>query len=91
MENLNDDEINDFLRNFEAQIGDCKLDIKEVKHYMKLIELPFECQIVEDNKEETFNNLYCWYRNRDDDDLVKRIPDPYFSIYVQGIVDEYCK
>ena len=61
MDNLNDDEINEFLSKFEAQIGDAKLDINEVKHYMKLVDLPFECQINKDDKVETFNNLYCWY------------------------------
>tara|TARA_Y100001963_G_scaffold133437_2_gene193077 strand:- start:3941 stop:4207 length:267 start_codon:yes stop_codon:yes gene_type:complete len=88
---MNENEINDFINHFEGFMKEGKLDIKEVKNYMKLVELPFEFQIVKDNKEETFNNLYCWYKCRDDDDMIKRIPDPYFSIYVQGIVDEYCK
>ncbi len=88
---MNDNEVNDFINNFEGFIKDGNISIKDMVKYMELVELPFECQIVEDNKEETFNNLYCWYKCKDDNDIIKRIPDPYFSIYVQGIVDEYCK
>tara|TARA_B100001094_G_scaffold296085_1_gene318011 strand:+ start:30 stop:305 length:276 start_codon:yes stop_codon:yes gene_type:complete len=90
MDNLNDDEINEFLSTFEAQIGDCKLDINEVKNYMKLVDLPFECNINKDNKEETFNNLYCWYKYRGDDDMISRMPEPYYSMYLNNIVDELC-
>ena len=90
MDNLNDDEINEFLSKFEAQIGDAKLDINEVKHYMKLIDLPFEFQINKDDKEETFNNLYCWYNCRGDDDIIRRIPEPYYSMYLNNLVDELC-
>tara|TARA_Y100001938_G_C8025660_1_gene397873 strand:- start:23 stop:298 length:276 start_codon:yes stop_codon:yes gene_type:complete len=90
MDKLNDDEINEFLRKFEAQIGDCKLDINEVKNYMKLVDLPFECQINKDDKEETFNNLYCWYKCRGDDDMISRMPEPYYSMYLNNLVDEIC-
>jgi hypothetical protein len=90
MEQLNDDEINEFLRNFESQIGEGKLYINEVKNYMKLVDLPFEAQINPDNADETFSNLYCWYKCRDDNDIIKRMPDPYYSMYIQGIVDEVC-
>jgi len=88
---MNDNEVNDFIANFEGHIENANISIKDVKKYMNLAELPFQCQIVEDNKDETFNNLYCWYKCKEDDDIIKRIPDPYFSIYIQGIVDEYCK
>jgi len=90
MEQLNDDEINEFLRTFESRIGDCNLDINELKNYMKLVDLPFECQINKDDKEETFNNLYCWYKCRGDDDIINRMPEPYYTMYLNNLIDELC-
>ena len=91
MNSLDDNELNEFITLFENKIGDGKINIDELKNYMKLVELPFECQINKDDKEETFNNLYCWYKCKGDDDMIARMPEPYYSDYINSIVNDLCE
>jgi hypothetical protein len=45
-----------------------------------LKDLPIEMQIEKDNILNTFNNLYTWYIHNDD--IISRIPNPFYSDYV---------
>jgi len=91
MDLLNETELNEFISYFESSVNTGDINIDEIGKYLKLIDLPFEAQININNKDETFSNLYCWYKYNDDDDLIKRIPEPYYTDYINSIVDNLCK
>jgi len=83
-------ETQNFIKKFNNLMNDGSLNISEIENYMKLVDLPFECQINKINKEETFSNLYCWFKVKNNNHLINKLPEPYFSIYIEDLVKEYC-